>query len=79
VIFNGENKKLYNELTEHKKNLMEVFEDDKKEVIELMNGIGYEKMLVLDGYTIYNSMLNIAKEIYETDIKLRTLRHLLKD
>ena len=71
--------KLYNELTEHKKNLMEVFEDDKKEVIELMNGIGYEKMLVLDGYTIYNSMLNIAKEIYETDIKLRTLRHLLKD
>jgi hypothetical protein len=71
-------KKLYDELNERKEGLLEVFADEKEELLRLISGMGYNKMLNLTNYNDYTKIMNIAKEIEEIDVKLRTLRALVQ-
>ena len=72
-------KKLYEELSERKAGLVELSNEEKAELLELLNDANYGKMLKLSNYNVYTKVMTIAKEIEEIDIKLRTLKFLLKD
>lgn len=71
-------KKLYDELTERKNGLIEVLNDEKKELAEIIISGDYKKILNLSNYTTYVKMMTIAKEIEEIDIKLRTIRTIIE-
>ena len=71
-------KKLYEELTERKNGLIEVLNDEKKELTEIIISGDYKKILNLSNYTSYVKVMTMAKEIEEIDIKLRTIRAIIE-
>lgn len=71
--------KLYKELQGKRNLLIELFENEqKKRLIEFLKEADYEKVSNLDNYNFYKTMMIMINEIKEIDIKLRTLRAIIK-
>jgi hypothetical protein len=72
-------KNLYEELSEKKKNLIEWFDVQKAELVEFINQSNYQKILEIETYNIHKNIMSTVQQINEIDIKLRTLRYILKE
>ena len=72
-------KNLYEELKEKKDALIELFDVEKEDLIYTINCVNYEKISNLHNYNTFTKIMTTVKTIEEIDIKLKTLRYILKD